>query len=307
MCRLFEAESHFASLLQLLVSSNPNWSSWMWCANCQADVAAEVSEDNQSARCTTCGTDLIVSRTEPEQRKPDARELLERWSSDELLDPFGPTIGLKGEPNDLPIESSQKPELDKTAAGESKRVHRVDGPHSAHVGASNVPQRSESAAPVPPQRRPQQVQPSHMQPIRSPHFDVQQAIATNLASARKSSNWQSSLGQFLAYLGVLGLTIGTVMVLVSYFGGTANYAPTGWLITTAGQMLLFLGVITLVSGGMEQTTEEVAQRIDRLGERLLRIEQATRDHALRRPNFPAESLSADAAQIASRNERVLEQ
>ena len=43
---------------------------------------------------------------------------------------------------------------------------------------------------------------------------------------------------------------------------------------TAGQMMLFLGVVTLVSGGMEQTTQEVARRVDSLGERLVKIEQA---------------------------------
>jgi len=63
------------------------------------------------------------------------------------------------------------------------------------------------------------------------------------------------------------------MVLVSYFGGQPQHAPTGWLITTAGQMLLFLGVVTLVSGGMEQTTQEVARQIDTLSEKILRIEQ----------------------------------
>jgi hypothetical protein len=39
-------------------------------------------------------------------------------------------------------------------------------------------------------------------------------------------------------------------------------------------MLLFLGVVTLVSAGMEQTTHEVARRIETLGQRLVRIEQA---------------------------------
>ncbi|MEI4884364.1 hypothetical protein, partial [Klebsiella pneumoniae] len=77
-----------------------------------------------------------------------------------------------------------------------------------------------------------------------------------------------------AYIGVGGLTVGTALVLMGYFGGPASYATTGWLVTTAGQMLLFLGVVTLVSGGMEQTTQEVARRIDTIGERLVRIEQA---------------------------------
>ena len=62
------------------------------------------------------------------------------------------------------------------------------------------------------------------------------------------------------------------MVLIGYLGGPTHYAPTGWFTTTIGQMLLFLGVVTLVSAGMEQTTVEVARRIDTLGEQLERME-----------------------------------
>ena len=96
----------------------------------------------------------------------------------------------------------------------------------------------------------------------------------------------------LAYAGVLALTIGAVFVILGYFGGPEwqSYTPTGWLLTTTGQMLLFLGVVTLVSGGMEQTTEEVARRIDRLGERFIRIEWAAGNHALKGPNLPAEQF-----------------
>lgn len=63
------------------------------------------------------------------------------------------------------------------------------------------------------------------------------------------------------------------MVLSGYFGGPANYAPTGWLVSAVGQMLLFLGVVTLVSGGMEQTVDEVAWRIDSLAEHIVHLEQ----------------------------------
>ena len=95
-----------------------------------------------------------------------------------------------------------------------------------------------------------------------------------ISLADKSTRWVTLVGQIFAYIGVAGLTVGTSLILMGYFGGPVNYATTGWLVATAGQMLLFLGVITLVSGGMEQTTQEVARRIDTLGERLVRIEQA---------------------------------
>ena len=109
-----------------------------------------------------------------------------------------------------------------------------------------------------------------------------------LGTERKRANWTSIIGQLVAYAGVALLTVGTTLIVWSYFGGPANYVPTGWLTTTAGQMLLFLGVVTLVSGGMEQTTEEVRTRIDALGERIIRIEQIARGQALAGPNMPVE-------------------
>jgi hypothetical protein len=94
--------------------------------------------------------------------------------------------------------------------------------------------------------------------------------------------------QILAYLGIICLTAGTCGVIVSYFGGPANYAPYGWLGATIGQMLLFLGIVTLISAGMEQTSQElrqavdqrmgeVTQRLDQIGTRIMRIEEANLD------------------------------
>jgi hypothetical protein len=104
------------------------------------------------------------------------------------------------------------------------------------------------------------------------------------------------VGQLFAYAGVGGLTVGTVLILMGYFGGAAGHATTGWLITTAGQMLLFLGVITLVAGGMEQTTQEVARRIEALGERLIRIEQATQSGPPE-PHIHARSQAAAGGRV----------
>jgi hypothetical protein len=101
------------------------------------------------------------------------------------------------------------------------------------------------------------------------------------------------VGQSLAYAGVLGLMAGACLVILGYFRGPASYAPTGWLITMAGQMLLFLGVVTLVSTGMEETTNTVANRIDRLDEKLLRIERATSE--LRGPSGGADGFTSENA------------
>ena len=93
-----------------------------------------------------------------------------------------------------------------------------------------------------------------------------------------------TIGQVCAHFGIGLTTCGTAVVLWSFFGGPANYGPTGWLVTTIGQMFLFLGVVTLVSNGMEQTSSEVAARIEILGQRLIRIENLHRQHALTGPH-----------------------
>ncbi len=108
-----------------------------------------------------------------------------------------------------------------------------------------------------------------------------------------SGGWSSMAGQLLAYAGVLGMTAGACMVVWSYFGGPANYAPTGWLLATAGQMLLFFGVVTLVSGGLEQTTEQVNKRIEQLGDHIIRIEQAAREMSMRGGSTPLAHFGHD--------------
>lgn len=421
----------------------------MWCGHCQADVAAEVSSDNQRIRCANCGQEITPAeklRTTVKTR--EARELLERWSNQKMLDPYGPVAGpmINKEPQASDSDASnapagESPQLTNLSAavtsqaanmqvddGETKQKGEVEsatddetvfenlsdedstedndiepavagvneiipfaddddqaepmataglrsdettpqeddnqqatigskGPHfnlakkrreerrerrkkrvkphfrvdSAHpVGKSSQTQPAEQPnrqQPVAEQQPIQQTQaaslqstqppaavqqPTMQQPafanqappqqppapqqqmrwddahhpvLSAPHFDVQ---AAKIRHQKRSFNWTSFFGQLLAYGGVAMLTTGTVLILWGYFGGPTNYTPTGWLIATAGQMLLFLGVVTLVSGGMEQTTEEVSRRIDSLGDKLIRIEQASRDHALRGPKIPAQ-------------------
>jgi hypothetical protein len=91
------------------------------------------------------------------------------------------------------------------------------------------------------------------------------------------------------------------LVLWGYFGGPISYAPTGWLITTLGQMFLFLGIVTLISSGMEQASSELTARIDQLGQRLMRVESLQREslkgpHERRRKRRPAsDEFSAASA------------
>lgn len=136
---------------------------------------------------------------------------------------------------------------------------------------------------------------AHESQLRGPHFEVSTPRRTNLTSMT---------GQFLAYLGVLGLTVGTAMVIYGHFGGYSEYTPTGWLVTTVAQMLLFLGVINLVSGGIEQNNEDVSRRINTIGEQLLRIEQVT-SNAMKGPKLPSHLYADDAeAQETTTRETV---
>ncbi len=166
----------------------------------------------------------------------------------------------------LRIDSAES--LDDVAATDGRRVRTQGLPHHRYIDEP------------------------HGSGVRGPHFEV---------STPRRSNLTSIIGQSLAYLGVLGLTIGTSMVIYGHFGGYAEYTPTGWLVTTVAQMLLFLGVINLVSGGIEQNNDEVSRRINTLGEQLVRIEQVTSE-VLRGPKISpriyADPEDAEAAESA---------
>ena len=169
----------------------------------------------------------------------------------------------------LRIDSAES--LDEVAATDGRRVRTQGLPHHRYIDEP------------------------HGNGVRGPHFEV---------SSPRRSNLTSIIGQSLAYLGVLGLTIGTSMVIYGHFGGYAEYTPTGWLVTTVAQMLLFLGVINLVSGGIEQNNDEVSRRINSLGEQLVRIEQVTSE-VLRGPKIsPRLYANPDVEEAASTRETV---
>jgi hypothetical protein len=288
----------------------------MWCVNCQADVAAEVSPDDGRVQCAVCSTELARARGMGDQTR-NAREILERWSKTDFSDPFGPLPAIKKperimdsrppkniddrlekpiagpDPEvDAGAEEFEQLTADKPLTPRSKSKFRID----AAVPPGAINSGMESARPRT-HRRPRQLafDESHGRDVSPPHFQY------TLREPEQKDNFSVTVGQWLAYLGVLGLTIGTAIVVYGHFGGLSNYTPTGWLVTTVGQMLLFLGVINLVSGGMEQSNDEVSQRIEMLGEHILRIEQAT-DHALRGPKIPAAAY--DGEEVVSDQSRV---
>ena len=176
-----------------------------------------------------------------------------------------------GGSNDVPEAAQQEASIPSSVAPETRIVSnspkpgkrfRIDGPESVDTVTGTDGRRARTQT-LPKHRY---IDDAHESTLRGPHFEV---------STPRRSNLTSVTGQFLAYLGVLGLTIGTAMVIYGHFGGYSEYTPTGWLVTTVAQMLLFLGVINLVSGGIEQNNDEVSRRINTLGDQLLRIEQVT--------------------------------
>lgn len=259
----------------------------MWCDRCRADAAAEVSSETGIASCATCGSELgVVRRPASDQ----ARELLKRWSAGIDLEaaPQSLLAGLddKPVPKSAEISSPMEPQrrvrirrpIAEPQATTSRTQVRVDLPHTSQAV---------SPPPVAPTPR---IDTSHTAGPAPPHFDVHTAIATKSERAGAGHGAQI-VGQILAYSGVLALTLGTALIIWGYFGGPPDYAPTGWLVATGGQMLLFLGVVTLVAGGLEQTNRDVRVRIESLGERLLRIEQVTSGHALQGPHAPSTTFA----------------
>ncbi|QDT95483.1 hypothetical protein [Gimesia aquarii] len=281
----------------------------MWCTSCQSDVAAEVSTDSKRVHCAICGNDLgTTAATRISDKTQEARNLLARWSNREILDPYGPLSKVESRPQfaSSPFEQSEKNDLENVPPQAAVKEQINEKPTSTHAQVSNTPYQE---TPIPVEQK-LESEPIHEESIsfqqtavprlRSDYRDIQDLIEDD----EQSPNWLGLVGQLMAYGGVAVLTIGTTLVLWGYYGGPANYASTGWLISTAGQMLLFLGVITLVSAGMEQTSSSVSRRIDRLSQRIFLFEQAMLDQQdsqkTQRPNPQQPQTDATASEIRSR-------
>lgn len=232
----------------------------------------------------------------------DPQELLARWASDEILNPYGPLL-----PKDVEKSATAPPTDDlPNAADSSLLLDDLDGHFgmsrtlplttASLAGHENSEVRSVQRQSMPLKPEPtdddttttanspliekpatpgtEPAVPSPEQTVESESSDVNEPPATiPLTAGKRSGGALMVFGQILAYIGVLSLTIGGTFVVWGYFGQKANVAPLGWLIVTAGQMLLFLGIMTLVSGGLEQTTSTLESRLDVLSHQILRIEQ----------------------------------
>lgn len=177
------------------------------------------------------------------------------------------------------------------AAAPNTKDFRVDAAHPAdHFASGTKSPCSESIGPFASKAAPAE---TTQEPKRPRSWFPTWDPAVWRSEPNETGRWSVLAGQFLAYAGVLAMTAGACFVIWSYFGGPSNYAPTGWLLATAGQMLLFFGVVTLVSGGIEQTTEQVNKRIEQLGDHIIRIEQAAREMSLRSNPIPPAHFGHD--------------
>lgn len=251
----------------------------MWCTNCQSDVAAEISADSKRVHCAICSNDLgTTAAARINDKTQEARELLARWSNREVLDPYGPLS-----------QSELRPKATSSLFDQTENNQREVRPAPAAEPEREIEQPPTYQTPIAEESYPEetfQAAEHHSEPsIERESVSFEQAAVPQLHTEfqniqslieedEQSPNWLGLVGQLMAYGGVAVLTIGTTLVLWGHYGGPANYASTGWLISTAGQMLLFLGVITLVSAGMEQSSTSVSRRIDSLSQRILLFEKA---------------------------------
>lgn len=290
----------------------------MWCAKCQSEVAVEARPNSQRLHCATCGTEISPRppRSAPQNPSPKANppagqtppvqgknphELLARWAGNQMFDPYGPLVTPESrkEPPKESRPQPPKPEPKPVSHLDESAKIRIDPAFAqgwSDVPAPHVPTPTYSSRSRPIKLTEREMpsghrahSPSHLQ---GPHFDP-----ARMQPPARTANWVAWFGQSLAYVGAATLTAGAGMVLVGYLGGPTHYAPTGWFTTTVGQMLLFLGVVTLISAGMEQTTVEVAKRIDTLGDQLERMEHNVHANAVAAEAEIEAELRAEIAQL----------
>ncbi|TWU08652.1 hypothetical protein CA54_38880 [Symmachiella macrocystis] len=251
----------------------------------------------------------------------DPQELLARWASDEILDPYGPVLdkdsnsqssaspvdylgnitdAAGGEDLDGPFAMARTLPLttdELTASTPAKRpVAPVEPESEKKPQTTELPPATIAAAkPTPPQDNEPAPVDSHQETAETNPPVAHQVQLPREPAAKRGGGSLMVLGQILAYIGVLSLTIGSTFVLWGFFGDKPHYTPMGWLVLTAGQMLLFLGIVTIVSGGIEQTTSTVDIQFTALNEQILRIEQAVHSQAATSPAATSSSNRDDSA------------
>lgn len=293
-----------------------------------------ISGPEELASDTSIGRRDRPERSKPERSTPKPRTVWRVDAAHSVTQPVAPlpppvpprrphfsaTVGDEGAKaappapsfyETVPPATSQTSEPEPVERPQPARSSVVE--HSEFVSPQPLPRVERTERESPPPVAPQvaastkvvqrRLDPAH-EALGGPHFDLQSFLDQD---SRKPGKSESTWGQVLAYAGVGLITVGTTLVLWSWFGKTPQYAPTGWLICTVGQMLLFLGVTTLISGGMQQTSHEVTRRVEYLGDRILRFEQSA-DQILRGPHFNEvrERSKSKAGQVSHADDRELD-
>ncbi len=311
----------------------------MWCNHCQAEVAGEATHDNQHVKCAVCGNEITTSRSLPsvvDDVPKDPKELLARWASDEILDPYGPVLGKEdhGQSGDpLPEIRRSESELDlseisssveglgmartfplttsELAAAHTQRANptATDTAHEPESPATKVAPADDIAVvdvEPPPEAATDAPSESHQQEVEQEPLDAVNSLPTadepKIQSAppqKRRGGAMMFFGQVLAFIGVFSLTVGGTLVVWGYFGDRPTYAPLGWLVLTAGQMFLFLGMVTLVSGGLEQTASLVEEKVDILSAEIVRIEQIAQMRSQDHRPLTADSRAFNPALLES--------
>ena len=163
-------------------------------------------------------------------------------------------------------DTNRPPPIDPLAQVAATLANFSDDPQPPAAQPDTQP----AAQPDTPTDAPAATEPASSGPVDEPEAAaaLPPGVTTN-ALTHSTSLW----GQLLAYVGVLGLTAGGALIVWNGFGHAPLNTPTAWLIATGGQMLLLLGIVTLVSSGLEQNHEDINRQLRVLGEQLLRFEQ----------------------------------
>lgn len=204
----------------------------MWCPTCQGDNPTQLSADDQRLLCVRCGGDLGLSAAALGRAKglsTGPADLLAKWAAEDRLRPIVVEQSAAGQATEVAFD---QPPL------------QLDASPDEHSPVADRPSEVDAVTAIP-------LRPNAPR-SRSP----------------QESRWLLTIAQLTTYAGILVLTIGSVWVLQSLYGGRPSQGLQGWLLATVGQMLLLLGVVTQLSLSVEAVRRElrrVASRSRRRG------------------------------------------
>lgn len=156
-------------------------------------------------------------------------------------------------------------------------MHTSMSPHTEVIRTEPEMGNSINVTPVASPRR--EIASPNLEPLRSDMDGVETEKDVRAAHTSKTGNLMGLVGNVshvLALVGILGMTAGFALIIVGTFGSATHFAPTGWLVATISQMLLFLAVVTMVSAGMNQAGAELREMTAQLAVITARLDHSER-------------------------------